>query len=238
MRGLWGLRRAVAGHRRWVPTQALRPHSTSLKEIAEEDEKEIFSRHRNIMNLYELNGNIAPTCWVAPNATVVGDVCLVDKTSIWYGAVVRGDRKSIVLGGYVSVGDKAVLSTVGKLSTGFPADIVVGDYTVIEPGAVLTSCRVGYMCVVGAGAVVGTGCIMRPGSSLQPGSVLPNNTLIPAEEEWGGNPAKKIGKSDPEANMLYAESLYDQMCEHQNEFEPHGMSFKEAEKLRARGHHI
>ncbi len=115
--------------------------------------------------------------WIAPNATVVGDVCLGENVSVWYGAVLRGDRGTICIGDGTNIQDNCVLhekTTVGKHCTVGHGAIVhgcaIGDNTMVGMGAiVLTGAVIGENCVIGAGAVV-TGKMNAPAGSLLLGS--------------------------------------------------------------------
>ena len=115
--------------------------------------------------------------YIAPNATVVGDVALGENVSIWYGAVLRGDHGAIVIGDGTNIQDNCVVhekTTIGKNCTVGHGAIVhgctVGDNTVVGMGAiVLTGAVIGENCVIGAGAVV-TGKMAAPAGSVLLGS--------------------------------------------------------------------
>ncbi len=115
--------------------------------------------------------------WIAPNATVVGDVILGENVSIWYGAVLRGDRGTITIGDGTNIQDNCVLheqTAIGKNCTVGHGAIVhgctIGDNTMVGMGSiVLTGAVIGENCVIGAGAVV-TGKMNAPAGSLLLGS--------------------------------------------------------------------
>ena len=115
--------------------------------------------------------------WVARNATVVGDVILGENASIWYGAVLRGDRGTITIGDGTNVQDNCVIhekTTIGKNCTIGHGAIVhgctMGDESMIGMGAiVLTGAKIGRNCLIGAGAVV-TGKMDAPDGSMILGS--------------------------------------------------------------------
>ena len=115
--------------------------------------------------------------WIAPNATVVGDVRMEENVNIWYGAVLRGDSGTIALGENTNVQDNCVLhekTTLGRNCTVGHCAIVhgctVGDNCTIGMGSiVLTGAVLGNNCLVGAGAVV-TGKMNAPDGSLLLGS--------------------------------------------------------------------
>ncbi len=78
-------------------------------------EFDAFSRARSVMPLGAHQPTVAVDAWVAPNATVVGNVAVDDRASVWYGAVLRGDLAHIKLGAYSSVGDRAVIGTARRV---------------------------------------------------------------------------------------------------------------------------
>ena len=115
--------------------------------------------------------------YIAPNATVVGDVTLGENVSIWYGAVLRGDHGAIIIGDGTNIQDNCIVhekTLIGKNCTvGHGAIVhgaVIGDNTVEGMGAiVLTGAVIGENCVIGAGAVV-TGKTNAPAGSVLLGS--------------------------------------------------------------------
>ena len=106
---------------------------------------ERIARHRPVMNLYDKRPVLAADVFVAPNASVIGDVLCYDKSSVWYGAVIRGDKNKVRIGRVTSILDRAVLNTVGKsaVDNGFPSDLNIGSYVMVGQGSVLTSCIIG-----------------------------------------------------------------------------------------------
>ena len=118
---------------------------------------------------------IAPTSWVAPGAVVVGDVEIGEDSSIWYGAVVRGDVHRIRIGARSNVQDGAVVHVTRER---FPTQI--GDEVTIGHRAVVHGCTVGDGALIGIGAIVldgaqigegaliGAGAVVTPGFEVEP----------------------------------------------------------------------
>ncbi len=120
--------------------------------------------------------------FIAPNATVVGDVTLEKDVNIWYGAVLRGDSGAIVIGEGTNVQDNCVIhekTTVGKFCT-------------IGHNAVVHGCTVGDGCVIGMGAVVLTGAVLEDGCLVGAGALVTGKTVAPAGSVLLGNPAKIV----------------------------------------------
>jgi len=102
------------------------------------------------------------SAFVAPNATVVGRVNLHQYSSVWYGAVVRGDLNDVYVGEYSVIQDRAVVHTTKSVEGHVAAATTIGNYVTVGPGAVLHSCivevrrrRRGARMARGAGALVG-----------------------------------------------------------------------------------
>ena len=100
------------------------------------------------MNLGTQRPVLAADVFVAPNASVIGDVLCYDRSSVWYGAVVRGDKNKVRIGRVTNILDRAVLSTVETpaVDSGFPSDLNIGSYVTVGQGSVLTSCSIGEFC--------------------------------------------------------------------------------------------
>lgn len=117
--------------------------------------------------------------FLAPGAAVIGDVTIGARSSIWFGAVLRGDDHFIRLGVEVNIQDNAVVHEGrGEL----PA--IIGDRTTVGHGAILHGCTVGALCIVGMGATImdgceiGERCLIAAGSLLAPGTRVPPGTLV------------------------------------------------------------
>ena len=120
--------------------------------------------------------------YIAPNATVVGDVILEDGVSIWYGAVLRGDTGTITIGENSNVQDNCVIhekTTVGKGCS-------------IGHGAILHGCTVGDNCVVGMGAIVLNGAVLSEHCLVGAGAVVTGKMNAPAGSLILGNPATVV----------------------------------------------
>jgi len=132
--------------------------------------------------------------FVAPTAAVIGDVTIGKDSTIWYGAVLRGDDNSIVIGDRVSIQDCAVV----HVSEGENGKTVVADDVVVGHGAILHACKIGTRCLVGMGCTILDGVEMGECSVLGAHSLLLGGTVVGSYELWGGVPAKFIKKITPE----------------------------------------
>jgi carbonic anhydrase/acetyltransferase-like protein (isoleucine patch superfamily) len=126
-------------------------------------------------------------CFLAPNATVVGDVTMGDKGSIWFNAVVRGDVNSIILGNKVNIQDGAVIHC-----TYLKHPTIIGNNVSIGHNALVHGCTICDNVLIGMGAIVMDGCVVNSNSIIAAGAVLLENTVVEAGSIYAGVPAKKV----------------------------------------------
>ncbi len=122
--------------------------------------------------------------YVAPTATIVGDVALEEGVSVWYGTILRGDLDGIAVGSHVNLQDGAVIHT----DVGCPTRI--GPRVTVGHNAIVHGCDVGSDCIVGMGATVASRAVVGEGSIVAPGAVLPEGKRFPPGSLLAGVPAK------------------------------------------------
>lgn len=127
---------------------------------------------------------VDPDAWVAPSATVVGNVSLAAEASVWYGAVIRGDAEEISIGRGSNVQDGCVLHA----DPGFPCH--VGSGVVIGHNAVVHGCTVEDDSLIGLGAIVMNGAVIGSGSLIGAGALVPEGVVIPPRSLVLGSPGK------------------------------------------------
>lgn len=130
--------------------------------------------------------------FVAENATVIGDVTLADDVSVWFGAVVRGDRDSITVGSGSNIQDNAVVHT----TPGF--GVTIGTGVSVGHGAILHGCTIRDRVLVGMGAVVLNGAVVGEGSIIGAGAVVTEGKEIPPNSLVLGVPGKVVRETTPE----------------------------------------
>jgi carbonic anhydrase/acetyltransferase-like protein (isoleucine patch superfamily) len=149
------------------------------------------------MPLYTLDGiapEIAASAWVAPDASLIGKIRLLDDASVWFTAVLRGDNEWIEVGLGSNVQDGCVLHT----DKGAP--LVIGQGCTIGHKAILHGCAIGDFSLVGMGAVIlnhasiGKGCLIGAHALIPEGKVIPDGSLV-------------IGAPGKVARVLNAEEL-------------------------------
>ncbi len=131
-------------------------------------------------------------CFVAENATLIGDLIIGNQCSIWYQAVVRGDVNSIRIGNRVNIQDGAVIhGTYQKAGTIIENDVSIGH------NAIIHGCTLKSNVLIGMGSIVMDNCVVESNSIVAAGSVVTQNTHIPEGTIFAGVPAKKIKNIDP-----------------------------------------
>jgi carbonic anhydrase/acetyltransferase-like protein (isoleucine patch superfamily) len=128
---------------------------------------------------------VSPSAFVAPGAYVIGAVYLGEESSVWYGAVLRGDTEPIRIGARTNIQDGCVLHA----DPGYPA--VVGEDCVVGHRAVVHGCEVGDGCLIGMSATILNGAKIGAGSIVAAGALVPEGREFPARSLIIGSPAKR-----------------------------------------------
>ena len=126
--------------------------------------------------------------YIAPNATLVGDVVLGKDANIWYGAVLRGDSGTITVGEGSNVQDNAVIHE----------KTTIGKYCTVGHGAIVHGATIGDGCLIGMGAIVLGGAVLGEGGLVGAGALVTGKTNAPAGSILMGSPAKVEKSMTPE----------------------------------------
>ncbi|WP_449255477.1 gamma carbonic anhydrase family protein [Bosea sp. (in: a-proteobacteria)] len=148
------------------------------------------------------NGLIAPldgiapelheTSFVAPGAVVIGSVSIGAESSVWYGAVLRGDEEEIRIGERSNIQDGAVVHT-----TCGQGPAIIGSDVTIGHRAVLHGCRIGDGAMIGIGAIVLDGAVVEPGAIVAAGAVVAPGKVVGSGMLWAGCPAREMRAIKP-----------------------------------------
>jgi len=144
----------------------------------------------------QVNGispQIPDDCYIAENATIVGDVQMGNQCSIWFNAVIRGDVHYIKMGNKVNVQDGAIIHATYKTS---PTNI--GDNVSIGHNAIVHGCSIHDNVLIGMGSIIMDDCIVESNSIIAAGAVVIKNTRVGEGSIFAGIPAKKIKDVSPE----------------------------------------
>jgi carbonic anhydrase/acetyltransferase-like protein (isoleucine patch superfamily) len=136
---------------------------------------------------------IPEDCFVAPNATIVGDVVMGAECSVWFNAVVRGDVNSIRMGNKVNIQDGACIHCTYEKTK-----VVLGNNVSVGHNAIVHGCTVEDNVLIGMGAIVMDNVHIGANSIIGAGAVVLENTVVPAGSIFAGIPAKKVKDLSPE----------------------------------------
>ncbi|HSY77182.1 MAG TPA: gamma carbonic anhydrase family protein [Bacteroidia bacterium] len=132
-------------------------------------------------------------CYLAENATVVGDVVMGDDCSVWFNAVVRGDVNFIKIGNKVNIQDGAIIHcTYEKTGT------TIGNNVSIGHNAIVHGCKVLDNVLIGMGAIVMDNAIINSNCLIAAGAVVLEGTIVEEGSVYAGVPAKKVKSINPE----------------------------------------
>lgn len=126
-------------------------------------------------------------CYFAENATIVGNVEMGDKCSVWFQAVVRGDVNAIRMGNAVNIQDGAVIHcTYKKFAT------VIGNNVSVGHNAIVHGCTIHDNVLIGMGAIVMDNCVVESNAIIAAGAVVLEGTHVASGSIYAGVPAKKV----------------------------------------------
>ena len=156
---------------------------------------------RNLLPHGDAFPEVAPSAWVAPGAYVIGAVHLGEQSSVWYGAVLRGDTEPIRIGARTNVQDGCVLHA----DPGYPA--IIGDDCVVGHNAIVHGCRIGDGCLVGMGSTILNGAKIGEGSIVAAGALVTEGKEFPPRSLIVGAPAKPVREVTEEQTQSIAHGV-------------------------------
>src|SRR6188768_3738604 len=140
-----------------------------------------------ILPIKGVSPELGENCYVAENATIVGDVVLGNDCTVWFNAVIRGDVNAIRIGNKTNIQDGAVIHcTYQKAAT------TVGSNVSIGHNAIVHGCTVEDNVLIGMGAIVMDGAIVNSNTIIAAGAVVLEGTICEAGSIYAGVPAKKV----------------------------------------------
>jgi carbonic anhydrase/acetyltransferase-like protein (isoleucine patch superfamily) len=137
-----------------------------------------------------MSSRIHPTAYIAPTAAVMGDVTLEEESSVWYGAVVRGDMAAVVIGAQTNIQDGSIV----HVDEGVPC--TVGRRVGVGHRAILHGCAIEDECLIGMGAVLLNNVQIGTGSVVAAGAVIPEGMRIPPRSLVMGVPGRIVRSVD------------------------------------------
>jgi len=153
-------------------------------------------------------------CFLAENATVVGEVVMGDRCSLWFGAVVRGDVHYIHIGDQVNIQDGAIIHcTYQKAPTRIGSRVSIGHRAIVH------GCTIADNVLIGMGAIVMDHAHVGENSLIAAGAIVLEKTIILPGEVWAGVPAKKVKDISPEVFKHNIERIADNYVMYASWFE-------------------
>jgi carbonic anhydrase/acetyltransferase-like protein (isoleucine patch superfamily) len=144
-----------------------------------------------ILPVKGIEPKIGKNCYLAENATVVGDVTMGDDCSVWFTAVVRGDVHYIKIGNKVNIQDGAIIHCTYQKSP-----TTIGDFVSIGHRAIVHGCTIEDNVLIGMGTIVMDNVVVKKNAIIAAGSVVLENTVVESGTIYAGIPAKKVKDLD------------------------------------------
>ncbi|MDB5201580.1 MAG: Carbonic anhydrase/acetyltransferase isoleucine patch superfamily-like protein [Ferruginibacter sp.] len=151
-----------------------------------------------ILPVNGISPQMGTDCFIAPNATIVGDVQMGDQCSVWFNAVVRGDVNSIRMGNKVNVQDGAVIHCTFEKT-----QAIIGNNVSIGHNAIVHGCVIEDNVLIGMGSIVMDNARIGSNSIIAAGAVVLENTVVPPGSIYAGVPAKKV--KDVSQELIHGE---------------------------------
>jgi len=169
-----------------------------------------YNRHLQQVRLSrELKPYVDTFAFVAPNATLIGNVELFTDSSVWYNSVVKADVKLIRIGFHTAIMDKVIISE--SLDPNYKDSLdstFIGSFTTIGERSILRACTIKGKSYIGPGCKILEGAIVEELCILEPGTVVERGQFIPKRQVWGGNPARFVRDlHEEETQRIYQMSV-------------------------------
>jgi carbonic anhydrase/acetyltransferase-like protein (isoleucine patch superfamily) len=151
-----------------------------------------------IYRLGDRQPQLAPSVWIAPTATIIGDVRLAENVSIWWNAVLRGDNDTITIGANTNIQDGSILHTDEGMPMTLGRDITVGHLVMLHGCSIGDGTLVGIKSVILNGAVIGKHCLIGANTLIPEGKIIPDRSVVM------GSPGKVIRELSDEQLARFA----------------------------------
>jgi carbonic anhydrase/acetyltransferase-like protein (isoleucine patch superfamily) len=169
-----------------------------------------------VRNFESILPTIATSAYIAPEATVIGDVSIGDNSSLWPGVVVRGDVNKIIIGERTNIQDNSVCHVThqGQYNLeGYP--LILGNDITIGHRVIVHGCTIKDRCLIGMGAIIMDGAILHKEVMLGAGSLVPPGKELESGFLYVGTPVKKVREltSEEQEFLQYSANYYAQLKE-------------------------
>lgn len=172
-----------------------------------------------IKNVRGFKPVIGKNCYIADNATIIGDTIIGDYCSIWFNTVIRGDVNSIKIGNKVNIQDGAILHCLYEKSV-----IEIGDNVSVGHNVVIHGAKICDNVLVGMGAIILDNSVIGENSIIAAGALVLSGTIVNPGSIWGGVPAKFIKEIEPGQTREMIERIADNYIMYAGWFDPEKQS--------------
>lgn len=146
--------------------------------------------NNNIFSYLDTKPQIHKDTFVAPTASIIGNVSIGKKSSIWFNCVIRGDVESISIGEYTNIQDGTVIHVTRNGST-----TKIGSYVTVGHKALIHACTIEDLSFIGMGSIIMDKAIIEEGGWVAAGALIAPGKIVQKHEIWAGNPAKLLRKT-------------------------------------------
>jgi len=201
--------------------------------------KDLYNKHQTLVSFEygfwdKFKPFVLPNVFVAPCATIAGNVEVYDSSSIWYGVVIRGDTRLVRIGSTTNIQDGTVITeALEPLHSDHDGSTIVGHNVTVGHNCTLKGCTIEDYCLIGMDSVLPEGSYVEHHAQLAAGTVLQPNQRVLSGQLWGGNPAKFIRDlTHEEQDSFYelAKDYYKLALLHKEEYYLNSEAYKEAEE--------
>lgn len=196
--------------------------------------KETLNKAQAVAKVCGTSPVLAESVFVAPNASVMGDVKLGRGSSVWYGAVVRGDVNTITIGDNTNIQDNSLIHVAKHNPQHQPIPTIIGSNVTIGHGATIHAATIEDNVLIGMGATIMDGAKVCTGAGVAAGSLVCPGTTVPSGEIWAGAPAKFLRKLEETEAMFIRAAADDYSALAALHAEENGKTFDEVELDKAR----
>jgi len=202
--------------------------------------KPLFCNHKSVMRIGKFVPLISEISYIAPSASVIGNVQINACSSIWNGVVLRGDFNRIEIGGFTNIQDGTVIheSYIPEGKDKFEGKTFIKNFVTIGHNCIIGACTIENEAFIGMGSIIGRGAVIEKRSMVAMGSVVPPHTIIPKGQLWGGNPIRflrDLTGLEKESMIDIATRYAEYGKEHKKYMLPslYGTQYLDAERLRS-----
>lgn len=160
---------------------------------------------------------VSDKAFIAPNATIIGDVEIGEYSSVWPGVVIRGDVNYIRIGKRTNIQDGTIIHVTRPSIAGDKGQTIIGDNITIGHSATLHACTLEDECFIGMSSTVLDNAIVKTGGMLAAGALLTPNKELPTGQLWAGNPAKfmrELKQAEKDFIPKSAQNYVEDMAQH------------------------